>query len=846
LVITEVFIDGSDEYIEIYNQWEDYQWTIYIDGIKSSRYILDVFIPWNTTYLIADQWNMIIDTTIHKIWAWIQLTDTTWHNIILYHQNEQELDRFELSQSMVVSIDNTKTSFQKSRDGTTWNISAPNEYQRIHTINWYSINPWFVVWIHNNTNILTWLQQQAVDTWSNILNATWNNNEPEAATWSTITWDNQDTNNSLNQNTNDESTTSNNSSNQLNSWPANITIDEIQPLNTQDFWEYIELLFHDTYQWWLRIVWGWHWSAEIHFDVHQWAWSRLVISKNMLSVPSHVHESLSLTDGWQDLQIIDKNWYVLQSIRYNASIPWKSLYIWTNTEWWNQLFNNQEIMTPWFWFEHIQHFYKIWTTQTYSQPCWIIFQNRIPWYAGTSINLAATRDWEIIQNNDSAKSCIRTIWQEIISNDCNPSFITMSWAVLDTLVLSVDDSNNICTHAIPLNIPSKISWSTNDWKNYYEEYRLWKDKFSELHKAIRLLWFDLSAPKLLSIDDRIVYQNTIDLVSDVQQFSWSIIIDAVLPNPSWKDTNEWLRLSVYGTWIIENIIFSHGKYTHLLWPIDLEQGTIEFFTGFMMPNKGWCVSLLYWETTLDTLCYPTTTDKVWYNQYGPIDWSWIYLTKNEIPNILRINQTSKQICIMFNNDKQYCEDILRSKTQEKTLLSSLRKFESESNKQTKYITSLEKKYKTLVDKYDDSKSKEKEIKNAMKELRSKYADRRKNYNNTLKNVRTANKNLTEINMLHKQYIDHFSQLMYNKEYTLTSYQYSNFVNQHILYSNLVANFRWKNDKILLYPYAQWNAYKILALSQWKLNDEDLTYIYPLLYKNLLSKLQIIPWDVSSN
>jgi hypothetical protein len=255
LVITEIFIDGSDEYIEIYNQWEDYQWTIYIDGIKSSRYIADVFIPWNTTYLIADQWNMIIDTTIHKTWAWIQLTDTTWHNIILYHQNEQELDRFELSQSMVVSIDNTKTSFQKSRDGTNWNISVPNEYQRIYTIDWYTINPWFVVWIHDNIGISTWLQQQVVNTWSNMLNATWNINESEATTWNTITWDNQSADNNLNQN-NNESTVSNNLSNPLNSWPANITINEIQPLNTQDFWEYIELLFHNTYQWPIRIV-GW-------------------------------------------------------------------------------------------------------------------------------------------------------------------------------------------------------------------------------------------------------------------------------------------------------------------------------------------------------------------------------------------------------------------------------------------------------------------------------------------------------------------------------------------------------------------------------------------------------------
>jgi hypothetical protein len=78
------------------------------------------------------------------------------------------------------------------------------------------------------------------------------------------------------------------------------------------------------------------------------------------------------------------------------------------------------------------------------------------------------------------------------------------------------------------------------------EYQLWKDKFYDLLRTVRLLGFDLSTSKLLSIDERVL-SASLALTEITNDFSGSLFLDAVLPNPKGKDSVESVRVLSQGT-----------------------------------------------------------------------------------------------------------------------------------------------------------------------------------------------------------------------------------------------------------------------------------------------------------
>ncbi len=145
LRITEVLVDGSDEFVEITNVGDnDFQWTFTLVGVKTSPLTLsNISIPSWTLLLLGDNLSMLSSDTItpKKTGLWLNLWDTSEVNIELIIDNEI-VDQFSVSQTDVKKYDNTSTTFQRLRDGSE-RIILPTSLEMVR---WSTViaNPWVV------------------------------------------------------------------------------------------------------------------------------------------------------------------------------------------------------------------------------------------------------------------------------------------------------------------------------------------------------------------------------------------------------------------------------------------------------------------------------------------------------------------------------------------------------------------------------------------------------------------------------------------------------------------------------------------------------------------------------
>ena len=145
LRITEVLVDGSDEFVEITNTGEsDFSGTIILSGVKSSPLtISNISITSWSVLLLGDNLSMLSseNTTPKRTWLWLNLGDTNPVVVQLLISGEI-VDEFLLTQADVQFMDNTSTSFHRLPDESWWLIfPTTSEY-----IRWTSItaNPWVV------------------------------------------------------------------------------------------------------------------------------------------------------------------------------------------------------------------------------------------------------------------------------------------------------------------------------------------------------------------------------------------------------------------------------------------------------------------------------------------------------------------------------------------------------------------------------------------------------------------------------------------------------------------------------------------------------------------------------
>lgn len=869
LIISEVFIDGTDEFVELYNDGADFQWTLSLEGLKSSTLTLsNISIPSQGYYLLWDNATMFQWISLQKSWLSLNLLDTNAVNIELKDIWWSILDVFVLNQTTVTQYDNTKTAFQKKSLDWVWSIGPVLSSEIHNAAAGFTINPSFVSTTQSSP-VSTWSQHTwDATTWSNT---PWNNtNNTGQNSWSTTradiqtgntqwTWTVWYTGNNENSswnnwfwdnniwNTGNIQTTGNTQT----GWTTteilgdivtppqspifSVRFEEIHPGNDEFFQEYLELWFETAYSGSLRIVWAGHAWAEKIISVSQSVKSRLLVWWEDFWFGNYVVDGLSVSDGGEILTLVWQDGQVLDSIVYNWLVTKKSLYRWGVWDGWRYVFDQVDSMTPGYSKQQIQHLLP--SSSGFQLPCGISFQNRIPWYAGTSMNVWWLWNKELISNSNNQFTCSWKLENWIvISNQCNPWYILLAGAILDNLIFEVLYAGDRCVQRIPLNIPDKLvassSSSSAAGSNYYEEYHLWKEKFYDLLRTVRLLGFDLSTSKLLSLDERIL-SASLQLTGDTLWFSGVVLFDAILPNPKGKDSAESLRLIMQGTWIVSWLYLQSDKLLFPLSSLDIWDEIAIITTGFWLPNNGTCLDLKYGSQLLDTLCYPKAKEGVRYTHQWEQDGEWVLLSWTKLET-LHLKQTSQEICAYLDGKKILCEPLDRTKKDQKSLESTIKKLESSLKKKEKELTKVEKNLEKTELKLVTLTEKQKEIKNTLKEVRVKYTERRKKKEASLTSVRTKNSNLTELTRLSNKYISFLEDVMYHERSWITQDSFSDFLQTRSMYGIIEKSLKQGSKKeFVISPRIYGKSEELLALAQGDISEEMLQVIYPPLYQDLM-------------
>jgi hypothetical protein len=867
LIISEVFVDGTDEYIELYNDGGEFSGSLVFEGLKSSTLKLqDLYIPNQWFYLVGDNGSMFQGISLQKSWLSLSLIDTAWVSITMKDWSWTMLDTFLIDQTIVTYSDNKKTSFQKILIDAIWTITGSLMSQNYNAIPGYIINPGKISLSVPPTPSSTWSSATGNQSWTSTwTNTSWTGNESigntwnQQQTWEIYTWSQAPESNEIatgNVSTGENVTTGQQG---VPSLPQEtptapthrIYISEIHPGNDNYFKEYIELSFETAYSGSLRIVGAGHGSAEKTIIVSQPLKSKLLLWWEDFWFGNYLLDGLSLTDWWEKLTLLWQDGLVLDMVVYNWHVAKKSMYRWGIGEGGVYIFDKVDVMTPGYTKEQVAHLLP--SGSWYILPCGIDFQNRTPRYAGTSMNVAGLWNKEIISNSSTQHQCSRKVWNTLISSQCNPGYISITGAVLDTMTLEVLYGGESCIHTIPLNIPDKVgtSSSSSAWSSsYYAEYQLWKDKFYDLLRTVRLLGFDLSTSKLMSMDERVL-SSSILLTGSQELFSGSLSIEEVLPNPKGKDTAESIRISFSGTGIISGVYLSYENKVFPLTAIDLSQQQAIYTTGFAFPNDGSCIELKFWTKIFDTLCYSKTKEGVWYTKTWGVGEGDIILSGTSLQSF-DLRKTKKEVCAYLDGKKILCEPLWETSVKEKKSSTkeqksfnvALKKLEKQLVKKDKELVKLQKKLEKQGLKIVKLTEKQQKLLGTTKELRKKYTERRKKKDITLVATRGKNTNLTELVRLHTKYIGFLEHIMYEEREGVTSFAFDSFVKTRVMHGILETSLKQGNKKeFVISPYIYGKSDMLLGLAHGEVSAESLGVLYPPLYKDLIKDMQVIQENI---
>lgn len=322
LRITEVFVDGTDERVEISNIWSaDFVWSFTLSGVKSSPLLIsNTTIPSFSSLLVGDTMSMFTLPNTFNIlwWRGLSLWDTAWVNISLIDDGASIADTFVVDQSLVQSSDNTMTSFQKLYNGWWFDIVATLSSFSLWVIAPSLANPGKVYHIDWSIRLPI-----AIDTW------TWT-----TSSWSTTSWS-----------VNTGWTSSWFFVDCSTAWSGILVVDEVYLGDTYNY--YIEMLFLQDWTWSLTLSWNALLSSfMLPLQWYQANMRYLITSNNsgfhhtdnIIIVPDLVISSGNL--------IIQDVWSSLSYYAYIDSI-WQSVY-YSNTDTCIQNFSLVANPSPWF------------------------------------------------------------------------------------------------------------------------------------------------------------------------------------------------------------------------------------------------------------------------------------------------------------------------------------------------------------------------------------------------------------------------------------------------------------------------------------------------------------------
>lgn len=315
LRLTEVFVDWSDERFEITNIGTDeFNGILQVSGAKSSLLSLwQLIIPPMSTVLIGDNLSMLSTFDSLQVLAGRGLSfgDSNPVAMSLLHDG-QEIDRFDIDQSSVQSADNTSTSFQKLRNGSSLDISLTSLPFAIGVNPWFIANPGRVYQSDGLWRIWSFATGADGTTWTNSTGT-------DNVTWLLVDC--------------------------TMSWTGVFVIDEIY--HGEQYSNYIELLF--LQDWYGSLLLSWDVVASSVTIPSQWykANTRYIIASNSSGFLHNENIIISPYTIYSSGSLMIQD--VSSSLIYYAYMDttWQSIY-YTNTESCTQYFTSNGIASPWF------------------------------------------------------------------------------------------------------------------------------------------------------------------------------------------------------------------------------------------------------------------------------------------------------------------------------------------------------------------------------------------------------------------------------------------------------------------------------------------------------------------
>lgn len=143
LVITEVYVDGTDEWVEISNlgnTW--FAWQLQLSWAKSTMSTIVVSIRSGESVVVGDTMSRIVDRSVIGLSGLgFSLGDTNPISLSLL-QSWQVVDIFGISWSRVVQFDNTQSSFERIKQDEQLVYTAVNLERARNVQVWTKANPW--------------------------------------------------------------------------------------------------------------------------------------------------------------------------------------------------------------------------------------------------------------------------------------------------------------------------------------------------------------------------------------------------------------------------------------------------------------------------------------------------------------------------------------------------------------------------------------------------------------------------------------------------------------------------------------------------------------------------------
>ena len=359
-------------------------------------------------------------------------------------------------------------------------------------------------------------------------------------------------------------------------------IKSIKPSDETWWGEFLELEATQQYSWLIEVSWLGQSSSSKSFEVSLLTWETIIITDTPENYATSIWlSSISLTDSWEQLQILWQEWQVIDSVVYPSSkkgsiltfshLAWEDRYFWSSS--WENNAVNKDTRIPHIW-------------------CWIWIQNKWVIFAWDWINIIGSNKWKNIQNGSSSTRCEWEwipVWE---STKCNPSSFILDKPWLYTIGLSVYYENTMCRTSTTLNIPPKPVYKYCEW-NYIQED-------------------PIKITNLSTISQDQLYEQKKDRVGSLE-------IVEILPNPKGSDGEyEWILL--HNTWNIDIdvnwlIVNSWKRVKTMSWSVLASWKMNRFYGNLWLYNSEHCVSLDDSEWNVyDAVCYPSTNEDARYGK----------------------------------------------------------------------------------------------------------------------------------------------------------------------------------------------------------------------------------------